>query len=1200
MATLTCLICLGFLVDTASSIAISAISKCQEGKETLAGDLKVFTVQVCNLFGDTCYVNQVEETACATKALKVDNEKCALFPIMSYQDNDRTDAAKLQVGGLGCSVSCSGTDCKFSGGCVSVQCKTGDSTFVGLAMTGTGSARTTGVTDTSVAGNFEVHDFAAMPTAAKQIKTVFLTRTGNYVATSGREGGASGTNNYKYGNLPTSNGNNYGPKACPTANTLSSATTLTKDELRMCGSTGKWVYYNGINLLMDKTMYVKASGDSASGASSTIDFNIGASPFLFGKSNYKSGQKMDDARSLYLYNAATATGTPLMNSEIITPAKSTGMATPTPDIAGTWRSYGVVFYCSDYARADLTTCAEASRKMFYMADPNPLAQFGTTSATIGCCGSMPGPPEDAAEQCKEGSYSEPLCKEAGKCRGDCCENGLIIPFGGYKELRWLNVVLVLLFLFYCFMGVAIIADIFMEAIEKVTSKKIRKINKDTGKLMTVTLWNPTVANLTLMALGSSAPEILLNVIGIFADKFTVEALGPATVVGSAAFNLLMIIAVCVSAISGGDVRAIAEVPVYVCTAIFSIFAYVWMLIIIGDTVVEVYEGVLTFLFFPILVFLSYLLDIKAFSSNKPEKKYLLDALSEDEMAELDAEIRKKHGKDLDPEKIAKIAQIEYGAKPSRATLRIAAGRKMFGGRQVQVESFARSKTSRMKSFAGKNPDVKVHPIDNDAPLTKPVVEFAFPSYVALESVGKVKLTVVRAGPDDCVVKVQYKTRDGAATQGKDYIHTEGTLTFEKGEHEAFIEVCIVDDVGFEEDEEFYVDLFNATTPDGGSGADIGRDGQAMVTVIDDDEPGTLTFGKDEEHVVQGVEDHELEIEVQRVEGCSGDIKVKYHTEDASAVEGRDYHKAEGELEMGNGAKTGKIKVTIIGKGRVEGSEMFRLFLEDASPGVKFDPKTDGREEKNILTIHIDPDESVKDHLKSLNKAFKVNWDKVHVSHSNWKDQFKDAIIPSPGDDGEAMGASDYVMHVLNAPWKLIFAICPPPELGGGWPCFVTALVLIGAVTVLIGDTAEELGCRMGIPSLITGITFVALGTSLPDTFASQTAAVNDDTADAAIVNVTGSNSVNVFLGIGLPWMIATFYHASNGTKLEVNDPNLAFNVIIFSGCAAVCLAVLALRRQVFGGELGGPLIPKILTSVVLTLCWLFYVLMTILKVEKVL
>lgn len=28
----------------------------------------------------------------------------------------------------------------------------------------------------------------------------------------------------------------------------------------------------------------------------------------------------------------------------------------------------------------------------------------------------------------------------------------------------------------------------------------------------VNVWNPTVANLTLMALGSSAPEIMLNVI----------------------------------------------------------------------------------------------------------------------------------------------------------------------------------------------------------------------------------------------------------------------------------------------------------------------------------------------------------------------------------------------------------------------------------------------------------------------------------------------------------------------------------------------------------------------------------------------------------------------------------------------------------------------------------------------------------------
>ena len=33
----------------------------------------------------------------------------------------------------------------------------------------------------------------------------------------------------------------------------------------------------------------------------------------------------------------------------------------------------------------------------------------------------------------------------------------------------------------------------------------------------------------------------------------------------------------------------------------------------------------------------------------------------------------------------------------------------------------------------------------------------------------------------------------------------------------------------------------------------------------------------------------------------------------------------------------------------------------------------------------------------------------------------------------------------------------------------------------------------------------------------------DDTADNSIGNVTGSNSVNVFLGLGLPWLIAAIY-----------------------------------------------------------------------------
>ena len=103
---------------------------------------------------------------------------------------------------------------------------------------------------------------------------------------------------------------------------------------------------------------------------------------------------------------------------------------------------------------------------------------------------------------------------------------------------------------------------------------------------------------------------------------------------------------------------------------------------------------------------------------------------------------------------------------------------------------------------------------------------------------------------------------------------------------------------------------------------------------------------------------------------------------------------------------------------------------------------------------------------------------------------------------------------------MMFAIVPPSRYGGGWPCFIVALVLIGIITAIVGEVATLLGCVAGIQPAITAITLVAVGTSLPDTFASITAAKTSKYADSAIGNVTGSNCVNVFLGLGLPWVIA--------------------------------------------------------------------------------
>lgn len=48
-----------------------------------------------------------------------------------------------------------------------------------------------------------------------------------------------------------------------------------------------------------------------------------------------------------------------------------------------------------------------------------------------------------------------------------------------------------------------------------------------------------------------------------------------------------------------------------------------------------------------------------------------------------------------------------------------------------------------------------------------------------------------------------------------------------------------------------------------------------------------------------------------------------------------------------------------------------------------------------------------------------------------------------------------------------------------------ALIYIGIVTALIQDLAMLFGCAVGLEDSITAITVVALGTSLPDTFASK-------------------------------------------------------------------------------------------------------------------
>jgi len=202
-------------------------------------------------------------------------------------------------------------------------------------------------------------------------------------------------------------------------------------------------------------------------------------------------------------------------------------------------------------------------------------------------------------------------------------------------------------------------------------------------------------------------------------------------------------------------------------------------------------------------------------------------------------------------------------------------------------------------------------------------------------------------------------------------------------------------------------------------------------------------------------------------------------------------------------------------------------------------------------------------------------------------------VSGSAEEQASASPADWAMHLVALPWKVIFLVIPPSTFLGGWLSFYGSLGGIAMLTACVSDFAELFGCVLHVPDIVTAVTFVALGTSMPDLFASMTAAKEDPTADASIVNVTGSNSVNVFLGLGVPWTIASIYWNVYGRTEEwerryseiaaridgavfvVESRSLGFSVLSFIVVCCVALLLLDLRRRWLGGELGGPFWPKV-------------------------
>lgn len=645
------------------------------------------------------------------------------------------------------------------------------------------------------------------------------------------------------------------------------------------------------------------------------------------------------------------------------------------------------------------------------------------------------------------------------------------------------------------------------------------------------VWNGTVASLTLMALGSSAPEILLNVVEVVGNGFYAGDLGPSTIVGSAAFNFLIIIAVCIAAIPDGEQRRIRSFSTFIVTTIFSLLAYSWMYVAISvwtPDIITLSEAAITALYLPLLVYFAYHADIGTFGGND-------HAVAEAVMAESDVPplahgvvaaagqstggrskrismrasfnefdqatendrliaqmkvVRATHDPrgELTNQQIADIAAVDIGLVDQKS---IAFYRNLSGRHAKQTKFVSRKSVKRLTKTLRKG-----------AKYAHKGVQFIFPT----------------VGYDDFILEEQLKQQQAAAAKKE-----------EKAKKKA---------------------LKAAAKPPRRPSWWSGRraaDGTQQQPATQPPPAG------------------------QPPAAASASARAR---------------------AMSATPPRGDPELALLGQAAVRSDEG----ADDELLIVAVDVPAPGKEEEEELSCMAQYQERVRDSLQ---------------------------LMPDPDEDSvDADGTPlppdclTIVLHVIAIPWRLIAAaLIPPPEVLGGAPAFFTSLMLIGLTTAFISDLAGILGCVVGVPDPITAVTLVALGTSLPDTFASKIAAENEPTADSSITNVTGSNSVNVFVGLGLPWLFASLYwslHGPNeawvarypGVAMRMPEGTAAYVVIggdlgfsVSAFCIVCILGVFLIfyRRFVLGAELGGTKRAKWASAAMLVSMWVIFIVIVCLK-----
>jgi hypothetical protein len=212
-------------------------------------------------------------------------------------------------------------------------------------------------------------------------------------------------------------------------------------------------------------------------------------------------------------------------------------------------------------------------------------------------------------------------------------------------------------------------------------------------------------------------------------------------------------------------------------------------------------------------------------------------------------------------------------------------------------------------------------VDDDQ---KGAARFGTPEVTAFESEGTVELRVVRDG-NVGPVSVEYAVIGASASPGQDFILDLGLLVFAAGETEKRITVLLLGDESNEPNESLSVRLQNPSL-----GFSVVEPNVATVTILDDDQPGAVSFTAPEFRFDETAVAATLSLARS---GPGGLVTVAYTLSGISATPGADFVGTGGTIVFLPGETHKSITIPLLADSLLELDESFLVTLANPTGGL---------------------------------------------------------------------------------------------------------------------------------------------------------------------------------------------------------------------------------------------------------------------------